>query len=67
MNCPLPVITGQDANVPSIKSIIAGEQDSTIFKDTRLLADSTVSVIEALGNGEEPEVDDTETYDNGVK
>ena len=64
---PLPVITGQDANVPSIKSIIAGEQDSTIFKDTRLLADSTVRVIEALENDEEPEVDDTETYDNGVK
>lgn len=64
---PLPAITGQDANVPSIKSIMAGEQGMTIFKDTRLLADSTVGVIEALANDEEPEADDTETYDNGVK
>lgn len=62
---PLPVITGQDANIASVKSIIAGEQDSTIFKDTRLLGDSTVEVIEAMENGEEIEVDDTETYDNG--
>lgn len=64
---PLPVITGQDANISSIKSIIAGEQDSTIFKDTRLLGDSTVEVIEAMKNDEEIEVDDTETYDNGNK
>jgi len=64
---PLPVITGQDATIPSVKSIIAGEQDSTIFKDTRLLGESTAMVIEALENGEEPEVDDTETYDNGNK
>lgn len=64
---PLPVITGQDANISSIKSIIAGEQDSTIFKDTRLLGDSTVEVIEAMSNKEDIEVDDTETYDNGNK
>lgn len=64
---PLPVITGQDANIPSIKSIIAGEQDMTIFKDTRALADSTVKVIEAVANDEEVDVDDTETYDNDVK
>src|SRR6476659_8989449 len=35
---PMPVISGQDAEVPSVKSIIAGEQTSTIFKDTRELA-----------------------------
>lgn len=64
---PLPVITGQDANTPSVQSIADGEQDSTIFKDTRSLATSTVEVIEALENGEEPEVDDNETYDNGEK
>ena len=34
----MPVITGQDAEVESVKSIIAGEQYSTIFKDTRELA-----------------------------
>lgn len=64
---PLPVITGQDANAPNIMSIRDGEQDMTIFKDTRLLGESTVGVIEDLANGEEPEVDDTETYDNNEK
>uniref|UniRef100_UPI00351EF9B6 multiple monosaccharide ABC transporter substrate-binding protein n=1 Tax=Microcella sp. TaxID=1913979 RepID=UPI00351EF9B6 len=63
----LPVITGQDAEVGSMKSIIAGEQYSTIFKDTRLLAEQAVSMVDALLSGEEPEVNDTETYDNGEK
>ena len=63
----LPVVTGQDAEVQSVKSILAGEQYSTIFKDTRELAKVTVEMIKALGAGDEPEVNDTETYDNGVK
>lgn len=63
----LPVVTGQDAEVQSVKSILADEQYSTIFKDTRELAKVTVDMIVALGDGEEPEVNDTETYDNGVK
>src|SRR5215467_5035498 len=29
---PMPVVSGQDAEVPSIKSMIAGEQYSTVFK-----------------------------------
>ena len=63
----LPVVSGQDAEVQSVKSILAGEQYATIFKDTRELAKVTVDMITALGEGEEPEVNDTETYDNGVK
>ena len=63
----LPVVTGQDAEVQSVKSIMAGEQYSTIFKDTRELAKVTVDMIKAVSDGEEPEVNDTETYDNGVK
>ena len=51
----------------SVKSILAGEQYSTIFKDTRDLAKVTVDMITAVGDGKEPEVNDTETYDNGVK
>ncbi|MGM1029779.1 MAG: multiple monosaccharide ABC transporter substrate-binding protein [Actinomycetota bacterium] len=61
----LPVITGQDAEVGSVQSIIAGEQYSTIFKDTRLLAEQAVTMVDSILNGEEPEVNDTETYDNG--
>ena len=63
----LPVVSGQDAEVQSVKSIMAGEQYSTIFKDTRELAKVTVDMITALGDGGEPEVNDSETYDNGVK
>jgi putative multiple sugar transport system substrate-binding protein len=63
----LPVITGQDAEVLSVKSMIAGEQYSTIFKDTRELAAVASGMALAILNGEEPEVNDTETYDNGVK
>lgn len=64
---PLPVVSGQDAEVPSVKSIIAGEQHSTVFKDTRELAKVTVAMVDAVMSGKEPEVNDTKTYDNGVK
>jgi putative multiple sugar transport system substrate-binding protein len=63
----MPIVTGQDAEVPSIKSMIAGEQYSTIFKDTRELAKITVSMVDAVMAGKEPQVNDTKTYENGVK
>ncbi len=64
---PMPVVSGQDAEVPSVKSILAGEQHSTIFKDTRELARVTVGMADALLQGGKPEINDTTTYDNGVK
>lgn len=63
----MPIVSGQDAEVPSIKSILAGEQYSTVFKDTRELARVTVGMVDALLKGGSPEINDTETYDNGVK
>lgn len=63
----LPTISGQDAEVLSVKSMLAGEQYSTIFKDTRELAKVAVSMAEAILNGTTPETNDTTTYDNGVK
>ncbi len=63
---PMPIVSGQDAEIPSIKSILAGEQYSTVFKDTRELARVTVGMVDALLSGTEPEINDTETYDNGV-
>ncbi len=63
----LPVVTGQDAEVGSVKSIIDGEQYSTIFKDVRKLGERAVIMVDDLLKGEEPEVNDTETYDNGEK
>ncbi|MGY4827166.1 multiple monosaccharide ABC transporter substrate-binding protein [Sphaerotilaceae bacterium SBD11-9] len=64
---PMPVVTGQDAEVPSIKSMLRGEQTSTIFKDTRELAKVTVGMVDAVLSGKKPEVNDTKTYNNGVK
>ncbi|MFJ1759133.1 multiple monosaccharide ABC transporter substrate-binding protein [Amycolatopsis sp. NPDC088138] len=64
---PYPVVTGQDAEVASVKSIIAGEQYSTIFKDTRILADTTVKMADAVLKGGKPEVNNTTDYDNGKK
>ncbi len=63
----MPIVSGQDAEVPSVKSILAGEQYSTVFKDTRELARVTVGMVDALLGGGEPEINDTKTYDNGVK
>ncbi|MGY1635347.1 multiple monosaccharide ABC transporter substrate-binding protein [Geodermatophilus sp. SYSU D00742] len=64
---PMPVVTGQDAEIASVKLIADGVQSSTIFKDTRLLAEQAVAAASAFAEGNEPEANDTETYDNGVK
>jgi len=64
---PMPVVTGQDAEVQSVKSILKKEQTSTVFKDTRELAKVTVAMVDAMLAGKKPEVNDTKTYNNGVK
>ncbi|MEV6622816.1 multiple monosaccharide ABC transporter substrate-binding protein [Amycolatopsis sp. NPDC051106] len=64
---PYPIVTGQDAEVASVKSIIAGEQYSTVFKDTRILADTTVKMADAVLKGGKPEVNNTTDYENGKK
>ncbi|MFI6318223.1 multiple monosaccharide ABC transporter substrate-binding protein [Nonomuraea sp. NPDC050556] len=64
---PYPVVTGQDAELASIKSIVADEQYSTIFKDTRKLAEQTVKMADAVLKGGKPEVNNTKDYDNGTK
>ncbi|PZO82132.1 MAG: sugar ABC transporter substrate-binding protein [Mesorhizobium amorphae] len=64
---PWPVISGQDAEAPSVKAIIAGEQYSTVFKDTRELAKVTANLVDAALSGGTPEINDTKTYNNGVK
>jgi putative multiple sugar transport system substrate-binding protein len=63
----MPIVSGQDAEVPSVKSILAGEQYSTIFKDTRDLARVTADMVDASLSGKEVTVNDTKTYNNGVK
>ena len=46
---------------------MAGEQYSTIFKDTRELAKVTAKMVDAVMAGKEPEINDTKTYNNEVK
>jgi putative multiple sugar transport system substrate-binding protein len=64
---PYPIITGQDCDKPNVISMINGEQSMSIFKDTRTLAAQVVEMVEAIMKGEEAPVNDTETYNNGVK
>ncbi|NYD53163.1 sugar-binding protein [Microbacterium pseudoresistens] len=64
---PVPVVTGQDSEVESVKSIMEGIQYSTINKDTALLVEQSVKMVGQLQKGEEADVNDTEQYDNGVK
>ncbi|MEU0967010.1 multiple monosaccharide ABC transporter substrate-binding protein [Streptomyces sp. NPDC005917] len=64
---PLPVLTGQDAELASVKSIIAGEQTQTVYKDTRQLAKVASTMVDDLLNKKTPETNDTKTYDNGAK
>lgn len=64
---PYPVVTGQDAEVTSVKSIIAGEQYSTIYKDTRKLAEVTATMADAVLKGGKPEINNDKDYDNGNK
>ncbi|MDO5455947.1 MAG: sugar ABC transporter substrate-binding protein [Eubacteriales bacterium] len=61
-----PVITGQDCDVAIMKNLIEGKQAMSIFKDTRTLASKVVEMVDALMKGEEPPINDTETYDNGT-
>ena len=63
----MPIISGQDAEIPSVKSIIAHEQYSTIFKDTRNLAKVAADMVSAVEQGKEPEINDSKTYNNKVK
>ena len=66
---PIPIVTGQDSEVESVKSIMAGEQYSTINKDTRALVADTIKMVQALQKGQNPPpgINDTKQYNNGVK
>jgi putative multiple sugar transport system substrate-binding protein len=62
-----PLITGQDADKANVKAILDGEQSMTVWKDTRTLGDRVFTMIQEISAGDEVEVNDTETYDNGTK
>ena len=60
----LPIVSGQDCEIPSIKSIMAGEQYATIYNNTTNLAGVAVKMALQALKGEEVEVNST--YENGV-
>jgi len=62
-----PIITGQDADKANVKAILDGEQSMTVWKDTRALGDRVFQMIQSIAAGDEVEVNDTKTYDNGNK
>jgi putative multiple sugar transport system substrate-binding protein len=64
---PYPIITGQDCDKPNVIAMINGQQSMSIFKDTRTLAAQVVEMVQAIVDGKEAPVNNTETYDNGVK
>ena len=64
---PLPITTGQDCDIASIKSILAGEQTMTVFKDINILAENAAYMIDCLVKGEEPVIEDGVVFNNNVK
>jgi putative multiple sugar transport system substrate-binding protein len=64
---PVPIVTGQDSEAESVKSIMAGEQYSTINKDTRNLVKQAIEMVKSLQKGDKPEINDDKSYDNGKK
>ncbi|MFD1715398.1 multiple monosaccharide ABC transporter substrate-binding protein [Amnibacterium flavum] len=62
-----PIITGQDADKANVEAILADRQSMTVWKDTRELGNQVQKMIQAIVAGDEVEVNDTETYDNGNK
>lgn len=61
-----PIITGQDAELMATKNIISGHQTMSIYKDTRVLADKCVTMVQAVLEGTTPEINDKEQYNNNV-
>ncbi|GAA4852456.1 sugar ABC transporter substrate-binding protein [Luteimicrobium xylanilyticum] len=62
-----PVITGQDADLANVKNMLAGKQSMTVWKDTRTLGDQVAKMVDQIVKGETVDVNDTDSYNNGVK
>ena len=52
---PMPLVTGNDAEVAAIQRIIAGDQFNTISKPIKIVAEASAEVAVAFLNGEKPE------------
>jgi putative multiple sugar transport system substrate-binding protein len=58
------VVTGQDAEIPSVQYIIDGKQSMTVLKDVRTLVSDAIAAAVAYLEGKTPA--QTATYNNGV-
>ena len=61
-----PILTGQDCDKPSVKNMKKGIQTMSVFKDTRVLADQVVKMVNAIVDKKDVPVNDTSTYNNGT-
>jgi putative multiple sugar transport system substrate-binding protein len=57
------VVTGQDAEIPSVQYIIDGKQSMTVLKDVRTLVSDAIAAAVAFLTGGTPPA--TTTYNNG--
>lgn len=62
-----PILTGQDGDKASVINMLADMQTMTVWKDTRVLGERVHTMIQSIIAGTTVEVNDTTTYDNGVK
>ena len=62
---PLPITPGQDCTISAVKSILAGEQSMTVFKDIKQLAYNGAYFIDCLVQGQTPEIENPVVYNNG--
>lgn len=63
-----PMITGNGCKEDAVKCIASGTQAFSVFMDSRELADQCEEMVNVYLHGEDdPEVNDYEQYDNGVK
>ena len=60
-----PVVTGQDCDIVSVKNMLAGKQTMSVFKDTRTLAERTVTMVNQILKNEKVETNNT--YNNNKK
>ncbi|QTE29797.1 multiple monosaccharide ABC transporter substrate-binding protein [Pengzhenrongella sicca] len=62
-----PLVTGQDGDQANVMNMLADKQAMTVWKDTRTLGDQVALMVDQIVTGEDVDVNDTETYDNGNK
>lgn len=61
-----PLITGQDCEAAACRNILDGTQSFSVYKDTRLLAQKCVTMIDSVMLEIEPEINDNGQYHNHV-